>query len=347
MKVKNIVFSGFAAAILSGTAANAAYNIASQAYVDSKVSTLASNAVATAQSAAEAAQGDIGDMDGLSDGFEFESNEDPTVVGALNQLDDRVEGLETTVGDNSSGLVADVAQLKVEVEGNNDDVDGLLTDVSGLSTAVGALETKVGSGNLSGFDNNITNVVAAVNSLKSEMGSVASSGTVSGLSAALDGYSGQGAVKTAVDAKQNILVAGANGNISASNGVSVTATGDGNVAIEGTAASSSAAGVMKLYSTTGNATDGAVDQATFTALNNTVNAQNTGLVAKVSALETKTADLVAADVTALNAILDGYATCVATALQNRPAGDNTPANCALSGDGTHIGWVPVTFPTVE
>ena len=37
MKVKNIVFSGFMAAILSATGANAAISVASKAYVDKYV----------------------------------------------------------------------------------------------------------------------------------------------------------------------------------------------------------------------------------------------------------------------------------------------------------------------
>ena len=107
MKVKNIVFSGFAAAILMGTAsANATtpFKIASQAYVDQQIENLSG-----ANGAIKEVADDVDELE--------------TAVGAL----------ETAVGDNSSGLVKDVNDLKTTVN----------TATTGLTDRVGALETTV------------------------------------------------------------------------------------------------------------------------------------------------------------------------------------------------------------
>ena len=71
MKVKNIMFSGFAAAILMGTAqAATTWSIASKAYVDSKVGANGTTTQAIEQNASDidALEEKVGDGD-LSNGF--------------------------------------------------------------------------------------------------------------------------------------------------------------------------------------------------------------------------------------------------------------------------------------
>lgn len=55
-------------------------------------------------------------------------------------LESAVEALQTTVGDNDSGLVKDVADIETTV-GDND--SGLVKDVADLQTAVGNLDANV------------------------------------------------------------------------------------------------------------------------------------------------------------------------------------------------------------
>lgn len=87
MKVKNIVFSGFAAAILMGTAQAATdWSIASKAYVDSKVGENGTTTQAIEQNASDidALEGIVGDGElgnGFTDGVE-------DLTGAVNDLQD-------------------------------------------------------------------------------------------------------------------------------------------------------------------------------------------------------------------------------------------------------------------
>ena len=94
MKKANIAFSGFMAAILfSAGAANAATTIASQAYVDSQKANV---------------------LQTVDDTYATKES----VTG----FSDQVTQLETTVGDEASGLVKDVADLQTEVAGKLDSV---------------------------------------------------------------------------------------------------------------------------------------------------------------------------------------------------------------------------------
>jgi len=101
MKIKNIMFSGFAAAILMGTASASAvtFNVASKDYVDNLVG----------------ANGSI--------------------TQAVSGLNEEVYGDPTD--DNDNGLVGDVASLNEQINGNGTTTDGLAGDVSDLQNTVG------------------------------------------------------------------------------------------------------------------------------------------------------------------------------------------------------------------
>ena len=137
MKVKNIMFSGFAAAILMGTAqaATTPFEIASKAYVDSKFS--------TATSAASDVADAVGNMDNLNDGNDtnFGENTD-TVVEALNDLDDALNTKQDKSDSTISAAQASAGNHLTEGSG----VAGNLVD---LDSAIGTLETKVGNDSVS------------------------------------------------------------------------------------------------------------------------------------------------------------------------------------------------------
>lgn len=78
---------------------------------------------------------------------------------SVSTISSSVSSLQTTVGNSTSGLVKDVDDLQTAVGDSN---SGLVHDVSGLSTSVGSLETTVG-------DNN-SGLVKAVNDLETTVG---------------------------------------------------------------------------------------------------------------------------------------------------------------------------------
>lgn len=84
MKVKNIMFSGVMAAILGATGANAAINVASQGYVDSKVGAVETNVANT-----------------------YLTQEDAADTYATTQY--VTENVTNILGDETDGLIADVA----------------------------------------------------------------------------------------------------------------------------------------------------------------------------------------------------------------------------------------------
>ena len=143
MKVRNIVFSGFAAAILMGTA-NAAvpFQIASKAYVDPAAdgtvirttNTTGENLTALDGAIRDAAASadTIGDMDDLNDeNTNFGENTD-TVVEALNDLDSAL---------NTKQNVSDsTATQGTHVNAGN----GVGANLNSLDSALVAVETKVG-----------------------------------------------------------------------------------------------------------------------------------------------------------------------------------------------------------
>lgn len=143
MKVKNVVFSGFMAAVLmsaTGTASAAGVSVASQGYVDAKVSTATSAAtsavsaladtVAANKTAAENATKAVAD-----DLADYETANNTAVSG----LDTRLTAAEGTIGEHTTAIA-----------GINEELDKMATSetVTGLTGDVSALKTQVGEGNV-------------------------------------------------------------------------------------------------------------------------------------------------------------------------------------------------------
>ena len=128
MKVKNILFSGVMAAILGATGANAAINVASQGYVDSKVgvntqsiATL-TQTVADNKSAAETAIADAkkAGTDAAAALETYKGTNDAAVKAAQDAADaaqSDVDALETTVGTLPEGAASVVAYINTKTEG--------------------------------------------------------------------------------------------------------------------------------------------------------------------------------------------------------------------------------------
>ena len=147
MKVRNIMFFGFAAAILMGTA-NAAgtFQIASKAYVDREVAAAASSASDVADT--------IGDMEqDLNSGNNSNFDNPETVVDALNDLDEAINTKQDTLtaGDNiditnnvisatyTTGTASASGLTKLySTTGNN--TDGAMTQAA-VTSALGTLGT--------------------------------------------------------------------------------------------------------------------------------------------------------------------------------------------------------------
>lgn len=168
MKVRNIVFSGFAAAILMGTA-NAAvpFQIASKAYVDPAAdgqyirtaNTTGANLTALDSAIRDAAASadTIGDMDDLNDeNTNFGENTD-TVVEALNDLDtalnakqDKSASEVTTAGNHltaGNGVGANLEALDTALGTAEGKIDSLEDAVNGDGTNPGLAEIVKGDPN--------------------------------------------------------------------------------------------------------------------------------------------------------------------------------------------------------
>lgn len=259
MKVKNIAFSGFMAAIMLSVtgAANAAVQIASQAYVDAQdtatVTTAVNQAVTqvenkgyltetaagntyltktdaaatyvTEEGATTVVENTLKNTETITQiltdtenglGKELAAKADQSAVDALNSS---VGALETTVGDETSGLVKDVADAaaaaaKAQGDVNtlagvvNNETTGLATkasqtDLTALTgrvstneTNIGALQTKVGTAELS---TTAKNIAEAINELKTKTDGMATEGNFNEMNNKITGLeTSVGALETAV-----------------------------------------------------------------------------------------------------------------------------------------------------
>ena len=323
MKVKNIVFSGFAAAILMGTANAAPFRIASQQYVDSRIN---------------ATNDSVGNLstDLNSDAnTNFGENTD-TVVEALNDLDDAINtkqdqlvttgananlvgagtvtiseenGVITVNGAapaNASASTAGVAKLYSETGSNT---DGSMTQAS-ITTALAdkanasdltTLSNKVGSGTLTSTigTTSVSDVVSAINALEAKTTGIAGSQEVASIQETLTGDPtdpNDGGLVADVDALEEKV-------------------GDGQL-------TGFDAGVTDLTEAVNDLQENKQDKLTQTQTN---------------AL-TEAAKLLA----------DGYASCIQQAEALREAGDTSAAHCVLSASTAGgVEWTPVTFPWAE
>lgn len=114
MKVKNIMFSGVMAAILGATGANAAINVASQGYVDSKVGAVETNITNNYLSKTDAA-------------------------GTYVTTQYVTENITNVLGDETAGLVADVAKAQAAADAAQGEVDALESVVAGKADSATTL----------------------------------------------------------------------------------------------------------------------------------------------------------------------------------------------------------------
>ena len=119
MKVKNIMFSGVMAAILGATGANAAINVASQGYVDSKVGAVETNITNNYLSKTDAAD---------------------TYVTTQYVT----ENITNVLGNETEGLVADVAKAQAaadKAQGEVDDLEGVVATKANAADVYTKTET--------------------------------------------------------------------------------------------------------------------------------------------------------------------------------------------------------------
>ena len=128
MKVRNIMFFGFAAAILMGTA-NAAgtFQIASKAYVDSRVS--------SASSAASEVADAVGDMDDLGD------TENSNITSGTDNLVDAVNDLDAALNTKQNVSDSSVTNAGNHLTAGNGVGANLEALDTALVTAEGAIST--------------------------------------------------------------------------------------------------------------------------------------------------------------------------------------------------------------
>lgn len=189
MKVKNIAFSGFMAAIMLSVtgAANAAVQIASQAYVDAQdaaaVTSAVSQAVTQVENKGYLTQTDASNTyvtnDGATTIIENTLKDTETITQILtdttgglgaaldakadqstvDELATSVGALETAVGDETSGLVKDVADAAAAAaaaQGDVDALDGVVNnETTGLATKASQADLTALTGRVSTNEANI------------------------------------------------------------------------------------------------------------------------------------------------------------------------------------------------
>lgn len=91
-----------------------------------------------------------------------------TNIGLIPNIQDDISDLQTTVGDNTSGLVKDVDDLQTTV---GDNTSGLVKDVSDNANDINALETVVGDSS-SGLVYDVSNLDSNVNGIQITVGNL-------------------------------------------------------------------------------------------------------------------------------------------------------------------------------
>ena len=334
MKVKNIVFSGFAAVILMGTAnATTPFKIASQAYVDTEISKLSGSNGAISQLEEKIA----GTNETLSNSFESGT----TVVGAINDLKSDVDTL--TGNASTSGSVAHAEASAASAASAAADAQG---DVDALEAVVGNLTAQ--EGGLTGFASGTDTVVEALNELNAGKanadvlgGNFTSSATVQDAldakvnvndkattirtvngGASDDKWATEKAVATIVEG-----LTGGGGTVSQQIADALGDLGTGNTTVEDALATKQAA-------ITQNAKLSADLVDDSNATNKFVTASDkTTWNGKQDALTQNQLDALTA---AANLLAAGYTTCI-----NQQGGSG---HCVLSASSTGLEWIDVTSP---
>ena len=179
MKVRNIMFSGFAAAILMGTvSANAAgsFEIASKAYVDSKVVTGLTDSEDNPISVAEALEtkADAETVGNLDDLVDFDNNPG-SIVEALNELETDVTAAQTAADTAQSEV--DALETVVATKASQTDLTALTNRVSTAEGEIDGLQNQVGNVAMGTTAGTVTGAIKELNdsisSLTGGAGSVA------------------------------------------------------------------------------------------------------------------------------------------------------------------------------
>lgn len=182
MKVKNIMFFGFAAAILMGTAqaADPVFNIASKAYVDQRVNALSGEGGAVANVVADVNEINdkiAGENEALGESFSSE-----TIVGALNELAGDIAD-ETQARENADAAIND--KIGGNYNSTNTVAKAIADEATARNNADVGLQTQLGNG----FDNQntVTKAVADLNTAINNLGGGASGTVAEQIASALHG----------------------------------------------------------------------------------------------------------------------------------------------------------------
>ncbi len=183
MKIKNIAFSGFMAAIMLSTgAAMAAPQIASKAYVDNKATAAVTAALENgAIKTALDAKANASTVEELADAV----NDKTTGLVATKAIADAAKDAATTNAGNITTLQNTVAEHTTDISGLKTDVatKASASDLTALTSRVSANETKIGDATLNTTAQNLS---AAINELKTKTDGMATSGNIETLTAAVE-----------------------------------------------------------------------------------------------------------------------------------------------------------------
>ena len=358
MKIKGIMFSGFAAAILMGSAANAAttWSIASKAYVDGQIETVTNSANAVAD--------DVADLqDALGDGFD----ENSTVADAIDAKADAADvGDVSTITDYENGdtIVSTINGMKTDISGKQDKLsggtgyEGKVVTAGNADGVVGytAIDSSIGA---SGTSNLITS-----NAVKTYVDNAIDgvTGGGQGIAAQIDAALGSdftgndpaySTVTAALADKQDksdstisSAQATAGNHLTAGAGVAgnLVALDSALGTVEGVVGNSTAglvhdvAGLQEAIGTLPANTDIATE---LNGKQDTIDAQHkldADLVDDSSSTNKFVTDTDVTNLATLATLFSGYATCAAGAQSG---------HCVLSADANGMSWVDVTFPYIE
>ncbi len=323
MKVKNIVFSGFAAAILMGTAgANAAtpFKIASQAYVDRQIENLTGADGAVSQLEEKVA----GENETLSNAFESGT----TLTGAVNELATDVANAASAAQD-----AADAASAAQDAaDAAQGEVDALETVVAGKADAA-ALGAGIGTG---AGEKTVAAALAEKVNVADKATSIGSTtdasdskwATEKAVAAAIANVTGGGATIG--------VLSDGNGGTYASVAAALADKADASdvTALEtvvGDASSGLVADVTALETAVGDANSGLTKGVADNAA--AITSINTALGGKQAALSQTELDSITA---AANLLAAGYQTCIS---QSGGSG-----HCVLTAASNGLTWIDVTSP---
>lgn len=151
MKVRNIMFTGFMAAILGATSANAAISVASQGYVDAKVGAV-STSVSNLETSVSNTYQTKAEAETAASGVETElaKKVDQTVYDEHLTAQEAIDAKQTEdISKNTAAIAtlngdaATPGSVKNEIKVLSDLLGGTAGDVSGLTTQVSANTTAI------------------------------------------------------------------------------------------------------------------------------------------------------------------------------------------------------------